>query len=125
MNKSDQWVNMVLILAILLYMAVLAYGYYSHKLAYLSSIVNLITGGSIVLYWIMRQLQITQHIFEIREILVLLFEVFVIFCAVYYLASGQRNISLKVMQHIFFGIHFLVLVLGIIFLLTFKMPRLI
>lgn len=124
MSKSDQWVNILIIGSIILYLTVWAIGYKGHKFAYLASILNLISGGAILLYWVIRQIQISQHIFEMREMLVILFEVVVIACAILFILSSQRNGGLKVIQYIFFGIHLSVLVLGLVFMLTFKMTRL-
>jgi hypothetical protein len=124
MSKSDQWVNIILIGTIILYLAIWAIGYKTHKFAYFASILNLVSGGIILLYWVIRQMQITQHIFEMREMLGLLFEVVVIACAILYILSSQRTGGLKVMQYIFFGIHLIVLVLGLVFMMTFKMNKL-
>jgi len=76
------------------------------------------------LYWIIPQLQIEQHIFESREILVLLLEVMVIVLAMVYILAARKSPGLKTMQILFFGIHLTVLVLGLIFIVTFKMNRL-
>ncbi|MFZ1678989.1 MAG: hypothetical protein WBP41_14765 [Saprospiraceae bacterium] len=124
MSKSDQWVNIILIGTIILYLSIWAIGYKAHKFAYLASIVNIVSGAAILLYWVIRQIQITQHIFELREILVLLFEVVVIACGIFYILSSQRGGGLKILQYLFFGIHLTVLVLGLIFMITFKMNRL-
>ncbi|MBK9985173.1 MAG: hypothetical protein IPP15_22915 [Saprospiraceae bacterium] len=125
MSKSDQYVNILIIGTIILYLAIGVIGYKGQKFAYLASIVNIITGGAILLYWSLRQIQITQHIFELREILVLLFEVVVIACGVFYILSSERGGGLKIVQYLFYGIHLIVFVLGLIFMMTFKITRLI
>ncbi len=124
MSKLDQWANLIIIGSIILYLAIGVIGIKGHKFPYLASIINVITGGIILLYWIIRQIQITQHIFEMREILFLFFEVVVIVCAIMYIMSSQRSGGLKVMQYIFYGIHFTVLILALVFMMTFKMNRL-
>jgi hypothetical protein len=78
----------------------------------------------VILYWVIRQLQVQQHYFDNREILLLFFEAMVIVLAAIYIFSIQKNPGLKVMQSIFFGIHFLVLILGLVFMLTFKITKL-
>lgn len=125
MSKSDQWVIIVIGLLILLYLSILIIGYFTGRFSYLSALLNAATGTSIVLYWAIRQLQIEQHIIETREIVVLLFEVLVIAGAVFYVAGNQKHNWLRVMQCIFFGIHLAVLLLGLIFMLTFKINKLI
>lgn len=124
MSKIDQWANLIIIGSIILYLAIGVIGIKGHKFAYLASIINVCTGGVILLYWVVRQIQITQHIFEMREILFLLFEVVVIACAIMFIMSSQRGSGLKVIQYIFYGIHFTVLILALIFMMTFKMNRL-
>ena len=125
MSKSDQWVNVSLVLLILIYLSIWIVGYFSNKLSYLMSFLNLIASVSIILYWAVREMQIKQHIIELREIIVLSFEVIAIGCAVYSLVASQGNNSAKVMQYIFFGIHLSALMLALIFMLTFKLNKLI
>ena len=124
MNKSDQWVNMVIVIIILVYLAVMVIGYFTHKFVTLAAMVNIATGASVILYWVVRQLQVQQHYFDNREIMLLFFEAMVIVLAAIYIFSIQKNPGLKVMQSIFFGIHFLVLILGLVFMLTFKITKL-
>jgi hypothetical protein len=124
MSKPDQWVIITIGLLILLHLSVLAIGYFTARFAYLSAVQNAAAGVSIILYWAIRQLQIEQHTIETRELIVLLFEVVVIAAAVFYIGTSQRDSWLRVMQYIFFGIHLLALVLGLIFMLTFKMNKL-
>lgn len=125
MSRSDQWVNISLGLIILLYVSVLAIGYYINKLLCLVSLMNLFAGISLILYWAIRQIQIQQHTIEFREILVLGFETLVIACAIYTLMTSMQGSWLRITQYIVFGIHLLLMVLGLIFMLTFKMTRLI
>ncbi len=125
MSRLDQWANIILIGSIILYLAIWAIGYKTHKFAYFASVLNLVSGGVILLYWFIRQMQITQHIYEMREMLGLLFEVVVIACAIMYILSSQRTGGLKIMQYVFYGIHLIVLVLGLVFMMTFKITRLI
>jgi hypothetical protein len=106
-------------------LSILVIGYFTAKFTYLAAVLNAAAGISIILYWIIRQLQIEQHYFESREIIVLLFEVLVIAAAVFYIATSQKQNWLRVMQYIFFGIHLVTLLLGLIFMLTFKMKKLI
>jgi hypothetical protein len=125
MGKSDQWVLITVGFLILLHVSILAIGYFAGKLAYLAAIVNLAAGVSIILYWAIRQMQIEQHTVQTREMVVLLGEVLVISFAAFYIFSNQSGNWLKIVEYTFFGIHLFVLILGLIFMLTFKINRLI
>jgi hypothetical protein len=123
--SKDQLVNVSLVLLILLYISIWAIGYFTDKLFYLISLLNLLSSISIILYWALREIQIKQHIIELREIIVLSFEVIVIGCVAYSFVTRQGHGWTKIIPHVFFGIHFLVLLLALIFMLTFKLNRLI
>jgi hypothetical protein len=124
MSRSDQWVNIAIVLCILVYLSILIFGYFTHKFAFLAAILNVATGASIIFYWVIRQLQIQQHYFDNREIMILLFEVVVIVIAAKYIFSIQKSQGFKVMQSVIYGIHFLMLILGLVFMLTFKITKL-
>jgi hypothetical protein len=70
-------------------------------------------------------MQIKQHTIEPREIIILGFEVIVIGCAAYSFATRQEDGLTKIIQLVFFGIHFAALLLALIFMLTFKLNRLV
>jgi len=125
MGKTDQWVIITMGFLILLHLSVLAIGYFTANVAYLAAFTNLAAGVSIILYWVIRQIQIEQHIIETRELVVLLGEVLVLSAAAFYITTSQRDTWFKVLQYIFFGIHLFALSLGLIFMLTFKMNKLI
>ncbi len=122
--KSDPWIIAAIVLAILLYLAAWLNGYFTTKRFLLISLTNLITGLSIIIYWAFRQWQIEQHIVEGREVALLIFELAVTGFAIYSLFYHCWSSSLKKVQAIFFGIHLAVLILLLIFMLTFKMNRL-
>ena len=86
---------------------------------------NLVAGLSVLIYWVQKQLLIKQHLFGITEILALVFEMIVIASAIYFLVSKKAGNWVVILQYVFFGIHLLVLVLLFVFMLTFKMKRLI
>jgi hypothetical protein len=124
MNKSDQWVVINVVAMLLLYIAVWLIGYRTHKLNLFTAAVNLLTGSFIIIYWVVKQLRITQHHFELREFMALGLEAILIGCAIYTIIAGQKINWLKVTQYVFFGIHFTILIAALIFLLTFKMNKL-
>lgn len=125
MSKSDQWANIILVIFIVLHLSVLIIGFISGKAPWLAVILNLIVGLSIVIYWLQKELRIVQHNIESTEIIVLCFEVAVIGLSIYLLSSGRWTNWLKTVQYVFFGIHFLCLVAFLVFMLTFKMNKLI
>lgn len=125
MSRSDQWVLFIALAAVVTHISAFIAGLVTNRLPYLMSILNLACSLILVLYWIQKQLRITQHIFETREILVLCLEVTVVVVSVYSLASNTWNTSSRIFQYIVSGIHLLVLIAFILFMLTFKMKKLI
>ena len=125
MNKTDQWVLITIVAVMLLHISVWVIGYWINKLPLLTAIINLLAGASVIIYWAVRQLMVTQHHIETREVIVLGFEIIVIACAVYTIVAGEKINLLKVVQYAFFGIHIMVLIAAFIFLLAFKMNKLI
>ncbi len=125
MNKPDQWVIITLLLLIVLHLAIGITGRIYGRQLFFTTLLNLITGSSILIYWIQKQFRISQHIFEQREILALCLEGLLVMCAIYYFASGKTINYIRVIQYLFFGVHFLLLVAGLVFMLTFKMNRLV
>ena len=124
MSKSDQGVFVIMLVLLLLYLAVWAMGYFTHKLPFFISALNIATAPAVVGYWAIKQLQIQQHHFELREMVVLGIEVLIFVAAVYAIASGNKYKLITTMQYLVFGIHLLVLLLGLVFMFTFKINKL-
>lgn len=125
MSKSDYWVNVILIFFILLHIIVLISGLVTHKLLTYISVLNTISGLIVIIYWIQKQLRITQHIYEAREMIFLGFETVLVAVSIYSIVSNfQINYWVRVVQYVFFSIQFLCLVLLLLFMLFFKMNRL-
>ncbi len=125
MGKQDQWIIFILIILILLQCGILIMGSVNHKLANLTGLFNLLAGAVILIYWVQKQLRIDQHYIETREILVLGSALFMTGIAVYSFSTNQWGGWLKIMHYIFFGLNLLALVLFLVFMLCFKMNRLI
>lgn len=125
MSKSDRGVIVIMLLLVLLHLGVLTTGYIIHQLAFFTADINIIAGISIIVYWVIRQMQIQQHTIEIREIVVLSFELLIIIAVFYGIASGMKYKWIVTLQYIVFGIHLLVLLPGLICMFTFKIKRLI
>ena len=123
-SKSNQDVVVIMLVLVLLYLAVWAIGYFTHKLPSFISALNITTALAVVGYWTIRQFQLQQHYFELREIVVLGIEVIIFITAVYTIASGFKYKWITTMQYLVFGIHLLLLLLGLIFMFTFKINKL-
>jgi len=124
MNKPDSWVIIFLISVILIYISVWIIGVIKHKAAFYFSFLNGLTALMLIAYWVLREIRVTQHFIETREIVVLSIEALIIAISVYSILSAFLNSWIKVAQYCIFGVHFLCLVLFLIFMLTFKMDRL-
>jgi hypothetical protein len=73
---------------------------------------------------VQKQIRITQHIFEGREIAVLCLECLIAGFSIYCIVARPEGYWVKVIQYTAFGLHFTALVLFGVFLLTFKMNKL-
>jgi len=124
MSRSDQWVNILLAVLVILYFSILIIGLILHKLPVLIPLLNIAVALLIIVYWIQKQLRIDQHFIEGREMLVLGIEMLVIATAIYFVNTAHRYHWLKIIQFWIFGIHLVLLLLFIVFMLTFKMNRL-
>lgn len=124
MSKADQWVIIVVGSMLLIHVIVLIAGLATNMFPYFAGIVNTMIGMAVLVYWIQKQLRIEDPVYEMREWMVLLFEVAVAGISVYTIASRQWTTPLRVLLYVFFGIHLLALILLLIFMLTFKMKRL-
>lgn len=124
MGKSDQYVVVIMLLLVLLYLAIWAVGYFTQKLPFFIAALNIAAAFAVVGYWAVRQLQIQQHHFELREMIMLCIEVFIFVAAVYAIASGNKYKWIITMQYFVFGIHLLLLLLGLVFMFAFKINKL-
>ena len=125
MPNSNQSVLIILIAITALFLTVLIIGYKTNQIAFLIPLLNLVSGSSLLIYWVQKQVRMTQHIFELREISVLIFEMIVIGCAFYALMSKAEYPWLRLLQYVFWTLHFFCLLAFLVFMLTFKMKRLI
>lgn len=125
MLKTDKTIMIFLFTAIAVYIAVFIVGILGDGTVKYISIINAITSGSVLLYWLNKQLRNTQHSFELREAIVLSAEVLFTTAAVYTILSNTTNSFFSVLQHLIYGMHFIALLLFVIYLLTCKINRLI
>jgi hypothetical protein len=125
MRISDQRIKMITGIVLLIHAVLLTTGVMINKPSFLIAFLNAGFALSVIIYWICRQARITQHIFEVREIVVLCFEVAVTGFAVFSMIADQGNIWLSIIQFIIFGVHFAAAALFMAFILFFKIKRLI
>ena len=125
MVKSDQLVITIIVALLIVYITVWVAGYFSHRISYLFSFLNAAAAMCLICYWAIHQLQIQQHAVETREMAVVLLEMLVTVISIYTIVLHPVSMPFKVTQYIIFGIHFIVLIAALVFMLTFKMNRLI
>lgn len=124
MSKSDQWISIFIAFLILIHLSVLIISIVYHKISWMP-VLNLLAALAVILYWVQKQFSISHHILYSSELAVLGFEVAVIAFAVYSILNKQNVNWLMIIQKTVFGIHLSVLVLFLVFMLTFKINRLI
>lgn len=124
MSTTDQFIVAIILFLMLVHLAVGIAGYVTGRLLLWVTLLNLLSASAIIIYWIQKQLTITQHIVEGRETLVIGLELTLVFCAIYLFFSGRSVPFARLLQYLFFGAHLLFLILGLFFMLSFKMNRL-
>lgn len=124
MGKSDQGVVIIMLLLVLLYLAIWAMGYFMQKLPLFIATLNIVAALAVVGYWVIRQLQIEQHYFDVREMIVLGIEIIICIAAIYSIASGNKYKWIIITQYAVFGLHLMALVIAVIFMFTFKITKL-
>jgi|GEM_PF-1463474 len=125
MNKADQPIIFILILLIAVHLSIAVLGFVKGRFLFYASILNFTSGLLIIIYWLQKQLRVQQHIFEQREFVVLNLELIMIFFAVAFFFTNRYATFFKLVQYSFFTVHLLLLITGLIFMLTFKMNKLI
>lgn len=124
MSKSDQWISIFIAFLILIHLSVLIISIVYHKISWMP-VLNLLAALAVILYWVQKQISFSHQILYSSELAVLGFEVAVIAFAVYSILNKQNVNWLMIIQKTVFGIHLSVLVLFLVFMLTFKINRLI
>jgi len=125
MSKTDSWINVIVIVVIAVYVITWIFGLVTHKLVNYFSVINATTALTILIYWIQKQMHITQHYIETREIIFLGVEALFAGISVYALFTSIINHWLRITQYVIFSLHLIALILFLIFMLTFKLKRLI
>lgn len=124
MAATDRQVKALLALIIIFHcLLFLLYLRNHHRLIYLA-VINGATAFTLLVYWLNKQIRITQRHTEGREIIVLAAELLVLLSAIAAIVYSQLAGWLHIMQVIIFFIHFVVLVLAAIFMWSWKMKKL-
>ena len=125
MNPSDFWFKIIFLSAITLYTIALVAGLINHRFPRYVLIINALSGLIVLIYWTNQQFRITQHYFELREMIFLGYETLTAALAIYSLYSYSVSNWLRVLQNVFFFIQFILLIGLGLFMLLFKMDKLI
>lgn len=124
MSSSDQKIKIVLICCIIIHVITsIALG--ANFITFSSLLfLNLLSAAAIILYWIIKQLRIAKHYFELRELVVLCLEGLICSFSLYAFFSNSWSLLTRIFSWGIFAIHLLALVAFLVFMLTFKMKKL-
>lgn len=122
MSTTDKQISAAVALVVLVHAIVLIAGLVSSSVGIIVYL-NLAVSVSLLLYWTQKQIRIQQHVMELREMTVLVFEALVAGCSVYALIETPVG-WLRVAHVVISGIHFLAALVFFTFLLTFKIKKL-
>ena len=123
-NLSDKTVKGVTITGICLYAAALLAGIEMHRVLLYVSSINAVAGLLIIIHWVWDKLRPLKRLTETRELIVLFIESVIVVLAIHAISSTSLAKWLTILQYIIFAIHELLLILFLIFMLTFKMKKL-
>jgi hypothetical protein len=125
MRKPGKRGVVIIVIAFLfLYAAALITGLVKHQLLRYVSVVNAVAGLLMISYWVWDKLRPLQRMTERREIIFLSLEGLFVSVSLYCLVATRLNYWLTVVQYIVFAFHAVLLLLFLLFILTFKMKRL-
>ena len=89
-----------------------------------TAITNIITGLVMLIYWGQKAIRVQRLIIETREIIVVAAELLVIAVGIFVVLNAFNIKWLRFFNYLVFGVHLLVLLLFLLFMLTFKIKRL-
>lgn len=122
MSRSDKQTSGAVAAIILIHASILIVEWVSYHPVLLVGL-NLTVSASLLLYWIQKQIRIQQHVVELRETLVLAFEISVASLSSYSLMEDP--VKWVWVSHVIFSVtHLLAALAFFIFMLTFRMRKL-
>jgi hypothetical protein len=124
MKLSDKQVKAVVVCCILVYLLTLVASEFILHTMFYFLFLNALSSASVIFYWITRQLKITSHHFERREMVVLALEFVACIFSIYAMFTNRLTATLIVASYSIFTIHLLALVAFMIFMMTFKITKL-
>ena len=124
MSNKDHWIVAAVIGFILIYGMVFITGYLNGRLVLFTAITNIITGLAILIYWVQKAIRVQRLIIETREIIVIAAELLVTAVGIVVVLNAFNIKWLRFFNYLVFGVHLLVLLLFLLFMLTFKIKRL-
>jgi hypothetical protein len=122
MSTADKQISMAVGLVVLIHAAALIIELVSSSFSIIVYL-NLAVSGSLLLYWIQKQIRIQQHVVELREVVVLAFEAAVAGGSVYALIEAPGR-WLQITHVVISWVHFLAALAFFIFMLTFRIKKL-
>lgn len=121
---NDINVSTAMIIILICHLTIIIIGYKMHKTILLISYLNAVIVIGIFIYFTINSLNIAQHNFELRELLVLCLEACILIFSLYTIIGFQDKTYVKVINYIGFGIHLLATTGMLYFMLTFKLNKL-
>lgn len=121
---NDINVRTALIIILICNVVTITIGYKMRKTSLLISYLNAVIVTSIFVFWAINSLNIKQHSFEFRELVVIGLEACILIVALYAIRGPHNKAYVKVINYIGFGIHLLATTGMLYYISTFKFDRL-
>ena len=121
----DSWIIIFIVSFLAINIIVFTVGYKINQLPYLIAILNIVISSLSIIYWIIKNLNVQHLHIELREIIILSIEVFIVGFAILCLLTKQEKLAVNIVNYLGFSIKFLAGLGMLIFMLTYKMNRLI
>jgi hypothetical protein len=125
MNKPDLYVIVILISFLTINLLMLIFGYLTEKSPIYIPFFNVITGITIIIFGVIKSLEINIFYFEFREIAFYVLEFLMVCFAVYSLVYKQHKSISNIINYTAYCLHIIVAFGMLILITTFKIKRLI
>ncbi len=122
MNEIEVSATMIIIL--ICHLAAIIIGYKMQKTTLLISYLNAVIVIGLFVFWAINSLNIIQHNFEFRELVVLCMEACILIFAIYAIRGFHNKTYVRVINYIGFGIHLLATTGMLYYIAAFKFDRL-
>ncbi len=121
---NDIEVSTALIIILICHLAAIIIGYKMQKTTLLISYLNAVIVIGLFVFWAINSLNIIQHNFEFRELVVLCMEACILIFAIYAIRGFHNKTYVRVITYIGFGIHLLATTGMLYYIAAFKFDRL-